>query len=74
MNTSAIRPSQCRTTEILNGWSKQYVAADQRFASRRPDVLTWQTEVLDKDVTLAGPLKPIYLSASPAPMPILWSS
>ena len=44
------------TTEILNGWSKQYVAADQRFASRRPDVLTWQTEVLDKDVTLAGPL------------------
>lgn len=44
------------TTEILNGWSKQYVAADQRFASRRPDVLTWQTEVLEKDVTLAGPL------------------
>lgn len=45
------------TTEIINRWSNQYVAADQRFASRRPDVLTYQTEVLDRDVTLAGPLE-----------------
>ncbi|MFZ6720144.1 CocE/NonD family hydrolase [Undibacterium sp. Ji49W] len=44
------------TTEIGTSWSKQYVAADQRFATRRPDVLTWQSEVLEKDVTLAGPL------------------
>jgi putative CocE/NonD family hydrolase len=29
---------------------------DQRFASTRTDVLTYQTEVLDADVTLAGPL------------------
>jgi len=29
---------------------------DQRFASKRTDVLTYQTEILDKDVTLAGPL------------------
>jgi putative CocE/NonD family hydrolase len=27
---------------------------DQRFASRRPDVLTFQTGVLNEDVTLAG--------------------
>jgi putative CocE/NonD family hydrolase len=45
------------TTEIINRWSNQYVAADQRFASRRPDVLTYQTEVLDRDITLAGPLE-----------------
>ncbi len=30
------------------------MTGDQRFAARRPDVLTYQTDVLDKDVTLAG--------------------
>ncbi|MCU6434244.1 CocE/NonD family hydrolase [Undibacterium sp. Jales W-56] len=44
------------TTEISTRWSNQYVAADQRFASRRPDVVTYQTDVLERDVTLAGPL------------------
>ena len=29
---------------------------DQRFASRRPDVLVYQTEALEEDVTLAGPV------------------
>ena len=29
---------------------------DQRFASRRPDVLTFQTPVLTEDLTLAGPV------------------
>jgi len=33
---------------------REYMTGDQRFASRRPDVLTYQTEVLDHDVTLAG--------------------
>jgi putative CocE/NonD family hydrolase len=33
---------------------REYMTADQRFASTRPDVLTYQTAVLDKDVTLAG--------------------
>ena len=33
---------------------REYMTADQRFASRRPDVLTYQTDVLDKDITLAG--------------------
>jgi putative CocE/NonD family hydrolase len=28
--------------------------ADQRFASRRPDVLVYETQVLDADVTIAG--------------------
>lgn len=44
------------TTEISTRWSSQYVAADQRFASRRPDVVSYQTEILERDVTLAGPL------------------
>ena len=33
-----------------------YMTADQRFASSRTDVLVYQTEPLDADVTLAGPL------------------
>lgn len=31
-----------------------FYAEDQRFASRRPDVLVYQTDVLEEDVTLAG--------------------
>ncbi|HWZ16347.1 MAG TPA: CocE/NonD family hydrolase [Mucilaginibacter sp.] len=33
---------------------REYMTGDQRFAARRPDVLTYQTSVLDKDITLAG--------------------
>lgn len=33
---------------------REYMTADQRFASRRPDVITYQTEILDEDLTLAG--------------------
>ncbi|MEJ2704915.1 MAG: CocE/NonD family hydrolase, partial [Sedimentisphaerales bacterium] len=33
-----------------------FYAEDQRFASRRPDVLVYQTDVLEDDVTLAGPI------------------
>ena len=29
---------------------------DQRFASRRPDVLTFSTDILQEDITLGGPL------------------
>jgi putative CocE/NonD family hydrolase len=29
---------------------------DQRFVDGRPDVLTWETEPLDSDVVLAGPV------------------
>ncbi|WP_435355921.1 CocE/NonD family hydrolase [Emticicia sp. SJ17W-69] len=39
---------------ITSGMPREYMVDDQRFASRRPDVLTFQTEVLEKDVTLAG--------------------
>ena len=30
---------------------------DQRFASRRPDVLVYQTEPLTEDLTIAGPIE-----------------
>ena len=36
--------------------TREYMTDDQRFASRRTDVLVFQTETLDTDVTLAGPL------------------
>jgi putative CocE/NonD family hydrolase len=39
------------------GMTREYMVEDQRFASRRPDVLVYQTDILDRDVTLAGPIK-----------------
>jgi putative CocE/NonD family hydrolase len=36
--------------------TREYMTDDQRFASRRPDVLTFQTDVLTEDLTLAGPV------------------
>ena len=44
------------TEDIANGMTRAYMTDDQRFASRRPDVLTYQTGVLEDDVTLVGPI------------------
>ncbi|GAB2771096.1 CocE/NonD family hydrolase [Salinimicrobium soli] len=33
---------------------RKYMTDDQRFAARRPDVLVYETEVLEEDMTLAG--------------------
>ena len=41
------------------GMPRDYITADQRFASRRTDVLTYQTDVLTSDVTLTGPVSPV---------------
>lgn len=35
---------------------RPYMTDDQRFASERDDVLVFQTDILEQDVTLAGPL------------------
>jgi len=44
---------------------QEYMVSDQRFASTRPDVLVYQTEPLDSDVTIAGPVKPkLFVSTS----------
>ena len=42
--------------EIHSGRTQEYMLDDQRFAARRPDVLVYQTEVLNEDITLAGPI------------------
>ena len=42
--------------QIGIGMTKEYMTADQRFAARRPDVLVYQTDVLEDDVTVAGPI------------------
>ena len=41
---------------ISIGMDYSYMTDDQRFAARRPDVLVYQTNVLEKDMTLCGPL------------------
>ena len=35
----------------------EYMVGDQRHASRRPDVLTYKTPVMENDLTVAGPIK-----------------
>jgi putative CocE/NonD family hydrolase len=37
---------------------QRYMVDDQRFASYRPDVLVYETNPLDEDVTIAGPVSP----------------
>ena len=37
---------------------QRFMVDDQRFASTRPDVLTYETEPLAEDVTIAGPVTP----------------
>lgn len=44
------------TSEIGEGMPGDYLTRDQRFASRRPDVLTYKTPPLDHDLTIAGPV------------------
>jgi uncharacterized protein len=45
------------TDRIRFGMATEYMTDDQRFASTRPDVLVYQTDVLDKDMTVVGPLR-----------------
>ncbi len=42
--------------DIATGMPRNYMTDDQRFAARRPDVLVYQTDVLDAELTLAGPV------------------
>lgn len=39
------------------GTPQDWVNGDQRFASRRPDVLSYQTEPLESDLTVVGPIQ-----------------
>ena len=51
------------TETITNDRTIEYMIDDQRFASRRPDVLAYQTDVLEDNLTIAGPIN-IDLSVS----------
>ncbi len=44
------------TEDVHAQRTAEYMTDDQRFASRRPDVMVYQTEVLNEDITLAGPV------------------
>jgi putative CocE/NonD family hydrolase len=46
------------TEYIINSMPKRYMVDDQRFAARRPDVLVYESEPLQDDVTIAGPVSP----------------
>jgi putative CocE/NonD family hydrolase len=37
---------------------QRYMVDDQRFASYRPDVLVYESDILSEDVTIAGPISP----------------
>jgi uncharacterized protein len=45
------------TLEMTTGYPRSYPLHDQRFAASRPDVLVYETEPLEEDLTFAGPLK-----------------
>lgn len=44
------------TTAISTAWGRDFMAEDQRYAGRRPDVLSYQSDVLSEDLTLCGPI------------------
>ncbi|HEU4389480.1 MAG TPA: CocE/NonD family hydrolase [Blastocatellia bacterium] len=43
---------------IATAVPQRYMVDDQRFAARRTDVLVYQTEPLEEDLTIAGPVSP----------------
>ena len=44
------------TEDVHSGRTREYMTDDQRFASRRTDVLSFSTEVLTEDISLGGPV------------------
>jgi len=44
------------TADVHYNRTRNYMTDDQRFASRRPDVLVFETDTLTKDITLGGPV------------------
>jgi uncharacterized protein len=44
------------TEAIAIGMTREYMSDDQRFGGKRPDVVVYQTGVLDEDITFAGPI------------------
>ncbi|MFL6284395.1 MAG: CocE/NonD family hydrolase [Pyrinomonadaceae bacterium] len=42
---------------IVGDMTNDYITEDQRFASERPDVITYETAPLEEDLIIAGPVK-----------------
>lgn len=45
------------TEDVHLDRTREYLTDDQRFASRRPDVMVFQTDILNEDITIVGPLQ-----------------
>ena len=45
-------------TGIAVGMTVEHMLDDQRFAASRPDVLVYQTDPLEQDMTFSGPVRP----------------
>lgn len=53
------------TQKTTLNYPRDFMTEDQRFASRRPDVLVYQTDSLTEDITVAGDIKPeLFISSS----------
>lgn len=53
------------TAQITNSWTREYMVEDQRFAARRPDVVSYTSEIFSGPLTIAGPIMAcLYVSTS----------
>jgi len=52
------------TQKVTLNYPRDFMTEDQRFAASRPDVLTYETDPLVADLTVAGPIKPELLVSS----------
>jgi putative CocE/NonD family hydrolase len=52
------------TEKVTFNYPREFMTEDQRFAAARPDVLVYQTEPLDSDLTVAGDIKPSLVISS----------
>jgi putative CocE/NonD family hydrolase len=53
------------TTDTTTGMTREHMTDDQRQAGRRTDVLVYQTDPLEHDVTFSGPINPsLFVSTS----------
>lgn len=52
------------TAQITMAMGHTFMVEDQRFAWSRPDVLVYQTEPLQEDVSIAGPVKVVLYGSS----------
>ncbi len=53
------------TQKITFNYPRDFMTEDQRFAATRPDVLVFQTEPLQENITIVGDIKPeLFISSS----------